>query len=75
MKKRVGILGLMLTATGLMLQPAIATAADFGHTPQTRVEQQRDVRTVQYREPVHRDARDHGRRDARVPVEICRVPL
>jgi hypothetical protein len=23
---------------------------------------------------VHRDARDHGRRDVRVPVEVCRVP-
>lgn len=75
MKKRVGILGLMLAAAGLMLQPAIATAADFGHAPQTRIEQQRDVRTVPYREPVvHRDARDHVRHDTRVIVDVCRIP-
>lgn len=80
MKKRVGLFGLMLTAVGLMLQPAIAGAAGFDHGQHARVEQQRDVRNVRYSEPVQyrdravrRDDRDHGRRVVIVRRDDCRV--
>lgn len=74
MKKRVGVIGLMLTAVGLMLQPATAAAADFGRGAQPRVEQRTDAHFVtQYRAPVvnrhNRDrvsSREHSdRRDIR----------
>jgi hypothetical protein len=72
MKKKVGVLGLMLTAAGLLFQPATAMADDFGHAAQARVEQSRDARVVtRDREPVvHRDVRDHGRREVIVKRDV-----
>jgi hypothetical protein len=64
MKKKIGVLGLMLTAAGLLFQPAIAAADDFGRAANVRVEQRHDEHVVtRYRKPVRRDVREHARRE------------
>lgn len=81
MKKRVGVLGLMLTAVVLMLQPATAAANDFSHTTQPRVEQRSDAHFVaQYRVQVanrndHNRVRQdrNNRRDVRDRGDRCAV--
>jgi hypothetical protein len=63
MKTKVALLSLMMTAAGLLFQPATAAAAEFGRDQHVRIEQRNDARFVrEYREPIaHREDNRRGR--------------